>query len=687
MGYDARDPRGPIVIALLLLAPLTAPPAASGPAPTTAELTAWVEFLADKDFTTRTDATTKLVEAGPLVKPYVPELVKLLDTPEGRLPAVAVLGAIGPGAKDAVPALVALLPKTAPASGYGTEPVATALLRIEGPRPDATRAMLISSGKCAPIFLRGSVLLSERPKEVVAHLIDLCADPDKDVREKAATVLGELKQRTDKVGGTTFQKAGESVKGAPAALEKLLADEYPAVRVAAALAIARIAPQLAEQTIPVVLAVARAPEHAAVIDQHHAAEIFAPVPLPATRALIPLFDHANGDVRRWAIGTVSHLVTSDPAVRGPLESALKGDKSAQVRSSAAVALGAWGADGSGSVPALKAALADPDLSVRFEAARALVHVTPRGHAARADAVPVLTAACEQKDEETRAEAARYLASLGAPAKGAVPALRKLLADEKTVVQLEAALALVALDPKAASEAVPALTAALKSNTGTDDPHIPVRAANALAELGPAAKAAVPELVRLFDAKNPHVRLTAATAAARIAPEQAAKATEVLVGLLKEPRNKRNMIRSHALAALANIGAGAKGAAPVLAELLADDGRFHGSVALALIAIDADGAKAAYDWLRNELRTWEEDDGATRERLPELGKRAAPLLPELIAALASQDGECRKCAVRTLGAIGPGAKPALPDLKKLIETDPHPENRTHAAEAVKQIEAT
>ena len=138
----------------------------------------------------------------------------------------------------------------------------------------------------------------------------------------------------------------------------------------------------------------------------------------------------------------------------------------------------------------------------------------------------------------------------------------------------------------------------------------------------------------------------AAAAARIDPAHAPKAVEVLVGLLKDKKYQTSMIRSYALVALQKIGPSAKSALPTLTELLKDDGPFHADVALAMIAIDPDSENPAFEWMRTVLA----DKSATRtatkcmERLPELGAKAKPLVPELTALLKSKALYYRKTAI-------------------------------------------
>ena len=667
--------------ALLLLIPLAAPAAdpPAEPSVCNRSLLTWVSDLQSKDAVTQRAAYDALVKAGPKAKGVVPELVKMLGEKDVPVYLVAgVLGAIGPDAKEAVPALLALLPKEPGFGGYGSEAVALALAKIDGPKIEATRVLLMATARCTPSVLLGSQTLTEYPTQVVAQVVELCADKNPRVRAKAATVLGTLKQRefTKVPTKSLFEKAGDGTKGMVPALEKLLADEDIEVRLVSAVALVQIAPESAEIAIAVVIAIALDDKLADNLNSHPVYQVFTPVPVPAAKALVALFDHKSDRVRNWAIS----ILTSIP-VRQPIEAALKDGKTARVRESAALAIGARYSSGAESIPTLKAALADPEFAVRFAAGKALVQVGPRGNAANADAVPVLVEGLQQKDEKVRFEASQTLLSVGPPAKTAVPALKKLLDDPVPGVRFEAALALVGIDSKGAAGTVPALTEGLKAADSQA-----TRAAKALGVLGPVAKDAVPELFKKFDAGALLLRLSAAEAVARIDPAQAPKAAEAIAAMLADKKYKSSLIRRNSLTVLRGIGSAAKPALPVLVELLKDKGPFHTEVAITMIAIDPDGAKPAFEWLHTVMTGGDDDRYENLDHLVDLGPAAKPLVPDLLKLLKSKDSYRRENAVLVLGAIGPGAKDAVPELKKLAGSDPDSHIQTAATQAIKKIEA-
>lgn len=193
---------------------------------------------------------------------------------------------------------------------------------------------------------------------------------------------------------------------------------------------------------------------------------------------------------------------------------------ADARWRAAETLGRIGHAVHGAGPALIRALADPDPFVRTVAAGAIPEV---GISAE-EAVPALAALLGSGQSVA---ACRALASYGAEAAPAVPALEKLLKDPAGDVRWNAARALGEIGPSAES-AVPALVAVLRD----EDAAVREHAAEALGDIGPAAAAAVPALVERLADKNERVRRDAARSLGQIGP-LAASAAPALRKLLTD----------------------------------------------------------------------------------------------------------------------------------------------------------
>ncbi len=161
--------------------------------------------------------------------------------------------------------------------------------------------------------------------------------------------------------------------------------------------------------------------------------------------------------------------------------------------------------------------------------------------------------------------------VAASARGAdVDALVKQLKAPDEEARRGAAKSLAELGPEAKA-AVPDLATALKDK----DLYVRRFAAQALGEVGPDAKAAVPALKDALGDSKKEVGEAAAVALAHLGPDGVA----VLTDLLKD-KKKDVVLRRKAVEGLGKAGADAKPALPLLADLLSDsDLRADAAVAL------------------------------------------------------------------------------------------------------------
>jgi HEAT repeat protein len=230
---------------------------------------------------------------------------------------------------------------------------------------------------------------------------------------------------------------------------------------------------------------------------------------------------------------------------------------------------------------------------------------------------------------------------------------------------------------------------------------PRAAAMRLANLGPAAKEALPALRQATKGKDKALRATAAYAIWRIDAE-----VEAPVRTLIDVLNSKNEHRSHWEAALwlHEMGPAAGDAVPALCEALAkgdDELRQKAAEAIAAIRSQADVAVPA---LTRALRDpyWYVRSSAA-EALGEFGAEAKPAIPQLADALKDNDGHvkaaaalalwriegktepavavlietlnggdedsyCRESAAQALGKIGPSAREAIPHLTAALSKD-------------------
>lgn len=96
------------------------------------------------------------------------------------------------------------------------------------------------------------------------------------------------------------------------------------------------------------------------------------------------------------------------------------------------------------------------------------------------------------------------------------------------------------------------------------------AAQALGQIGPEAKTAVPALAELLKDAESYVRSTAAGALGQIGPE----AKGAVSGLIELLKDTESWVRSNALDTLGKIGPEAKPAVPALVKLLKESRGEH-----------------------------------------------------------------------------------------------------------------
>ena len=231
---------------------------------------------------------------------------------------------------------------------------------------------------------------------------------------------------------------------------------------------------------------------------------------PATDALIKALAYGSGGAWSAVYNAQFHAAEALANVGTPAVPALVtalGAKGAPTRRGAALALGKIGRTATDAVPKLAALVKDKDRLVRIEAATALGRIDPDAGARHA--VPLLG----DEDYGVRHAAAKALGACGPAARGAIPALTKVLHDERLEVRRAVFEALGRIGP----EAVPALSQALTDQT---DGWMRKHAARALGKTGVKA---VPPLTRTLADRDAEVRREAAWSLAEIGPAAGAAA--------------------------------------------------------------------------------------------------------------------------------------------------------------------
>lgn len=365
-----------------------------------------------------------------------------------------------------------------------------------------------------------------------------------------------------------------------------------------------------------------------------------------------------------------------------LTKALTSDNATE-RADAAEALGELGPKAKSAVPALVKALGDEDASVRGHAAFALGEIGDHGAAV----VNGLFALASDHEAIVRRAALRAIRSLKLPHKVLMP---KMVAALKKAAPADAAAA-VATIAEAGEEAVPFLTECLSHKDAA------YWACLALADMGPAAKAAVPQLVKIEQREEPEVRLQALVALGQIGPDAKAAVPVILKALQSE---KSDGVRYAAAFALGQIGASDKASRAALAKGMESDDAFLQVIsawALARVAKDdkqvqekatevvLNGLAAdKVEVRRAAARAFAEINPPPEVAAPVLIKAIhdndqsvisnaidalASLGPKIVPRVANnglKNKELRLYAVRVLAKIGPDAKEAAPALAEALD---------------------
>jgi len=362
-------------------------------------------------------AVQQLSRMGEAARPAVPKLIPLLTDSDSRRVSCAAwaLGAIGPAAKEAVPALLkALGKKQNTVNGKFTFPpygfIAWALGRIGADSP-----------QCADLLAK---LLSEK----------LPGGRDSWAKSPAAWTLSKMSPANTKpVMGSLFR-----------ALSERFDVSFHASRA------------LANIGAPAVPKLTSALSGRGAVQAARALADIGPAAKPAVKKLLEIAESGDPKVKRAALRALVKIDTADSGVIDGISKALS-DPEIIVRHGAALALKEAGTSAKAAVPALEKALADERKEIRRAAALALGAIGK-------SAVPVLAKALSSSDTLVRKYAARAIgnASKDTPGNG-VDALIKVLSDKDGEVRREAAWSLALIGP-GAKKAEGALTTAKDRDT-------------------------------------------------------------------------------------------------------------------------------------------------------------------------------------------------------------------------------
>ncbi len=550
----------------------------------------------------------------------------------------------------------------------------------------------------------------------VALLAVACGSLARAADESLAELTAKLKSRDEKVrvqAVDALGSLGAEAKGAVADLAAALADQSPAVRAHAVQALQLIGPSAATAVPALAKALSDGDPHVrrnAVVALHNLETNSETVVAALSKALgdedmsvriaalngltdlgepaVPkLVDELkNPAMRYWAILALGELGPQAKAAVEPLSKTLD-DQQPDVRREALIALAKIGPDAAGTAPAVMARLSDPDSAVRNAAALALgrmgpsaalsadslrkamagddhllrtvaawalAKVEPSNIEAKKQAVALLTTALDEKNLPVQSAALRGLADLESPA-ALVPTLKHVIASAEPPLAEEA----LGLLGEPSVTALPALIAAVKR------PETRGRAALMLAELGPKAEAAVPELATALADRDSEVRREVLFALAAIGPE-ASEAQNAILAALHDPDARVATVAAYALG---RIGPPAKQAEASLRQTLeSSDPILRVASAWALVHIAPGDERLGQLALPVLMQGLDNPNIAVRrgaaEGLGVLGKRARQAERQLQAAARDSDPTVRKAAITALERMGAVIDAPVPRAQQL-----------------------
>jgi uncharacterized protein (TIGR02996 family) len=394
-------------------------------------------------------------------------------------------------------------------------------------------------------------------------------------------------------------------------------------------------------------------------------------PLPRLRAAIE-----TG--KRVTQASQALALIGEAAVPGLVS--LLAHKTAIIRMRAAKALRLMGLRAKDALPALLAMVKDPDRSVRREARLAAKEIAK----SRAIETTQLREALRNEDAAVRRQAAALLGTMRAKravknelAKGldspdpaerlaavqamaslrtktAVDSLCKALADPSDKVRIAAAQQLRSL----ASPTMTAVVEPLRRALVDTSPAIRDSVVGALGKIGPAAAAAVPDLLRILPAAVGRERVDVVWAIVRIG----VGLPEILDVVLAALRDPDEQVRYQARTALPGWKTVPQSALPAILEFVRDavpspNGGYRSpqytlSVRAGLQALARIPGPPPEVWAALRAQLAGPDADLAAEVVQEIGPPAAVLLPELIAALSREGPQGRLGEIgRAIGRIG------------------------------------
>ncbi len=443
--------------------------------------------------------------------PAVPALIEVLEEgpPSARGSAAWALGEIGPRAREAIPALVAI---STSADRNVRMHAVTALSRLGG-----------DPGRILPLLFEN--VMSE---SIISDSVR---------RMGAAAVPALLSMMREEIARREEMGPG----GRSAAVSK--SPPWPLISREAVLY------GVGAEAIPYLLEIAGNPGDELRPVALRALGKTGPRAGEAVPLLIEALEDPRSDVKRSAITALGWIGPASEKAVPPLSAFLE-NRSDSIKEAAAEALGRIGPAASAAVPPLERMLSAGPRE-RLVAALALWRISRS-----IPALSVLVSGVKPGTSATLDLALESLKEVGPPAREAVPRLRELMRSKDFPVRKRSLAVLASIGPGAAA-ALPEVLDALKTDGGLGG-----LAAETLGNMGPGAKRALPVLRELLEGKDEHLRKLSLQAAAGIGQP-------AFEPLLRSYLRGDPWCRLDAAEALAGLGPEARPAIPFLVKGLLD----------------------------------------------------------------------------------------------------------------------
>ncbi|MCX7427282.1 MAG: HEAT repeat domain-containing protein [Planctomycetia bacterium] len=533
----------------------------------------------------------------------------------------------------------------------------------------------------------------------VARLTALLDSPDKATRAAAADALGAIGKDATAAIPKLVALLGE---GELPRISTEVGSAFSAVGIRAASALGNMGKDAVPLLVPCLT------DKRSAVRSNAACALYS-IGSDAQGAVAPLIAQLKDSdwfVRQCAAEALGNIRSAAGQSIPALIETLK-DENFNVRRTAASALGAIRPTTPTAVEALIRALSDEDGDVPHEAAEALAKLGD-------EAIPAISALTDLLKSRkayryghpvvfrpVAGTAARALGTLGHRAKAAMPALIETIQDRKGTFERygaddrcdnyeargEAAIAAARIDPRS-DELLRVLGESLQ-----EDDWIRGEVAVALALIGPKAKGMVPALLR-FTEPDPRFagQLACACAAVDIERDNA-PAVEKMLELLPPEWSYTDGGWDLLRTALTRAGTRSRRAIPILIMLVKDTSRDHENAARTLATFGPEAQSAIPTLLDLLAHTWEPRE----EAIAALAQIASEKSPPLLAALESRDvnvrsgvvevlghfpgsvplltealkdpsARVRLAALRSLAKLGRGAKPAIGQIRQLLQGD-------------------